>query len=231
MNMILSMLREAAASKTSKVPRTFRSKKSYEFFSPRLSWIPCQAAMCTMQSQARNISVSFDRSRIDPSIKSAPFFKSRGARTSRITGVSPWSSNMGTRVWPRFPDPPVKSTFIVFSPTYRFSPGNTHAGRTALPCCLHRIENPAHPLKFRQHMAFVGPGRVPRIRGRLYPSVRDAFLLRPADALSINALPSYAGGRNPLYTAQYDRQFGLSSPEQKAPADRSGRGRAELPTR
>src|ERR1700730_5160821 len=113
MNMILSMLREAAASKTSKVPRTFRSKKSYEFFSPRLSWIPCQAAMCTMQSQARNISVSFDRSRIDPSIKSAPFFNSRGARTSRITGVSPWSSTLGTRVWPRFPDPPVSSTFRV----------------------------------------------------------------------------------------------------------------------
>jgi hypothetical protein len=34
----------------------------------------------------------------------------------RITRVSPLSSNMGTRVWPRFPDPPVRSTFIVFSP-------------------------------------------------------------------------------------------------------------------
>ena len=36
---------EAAASNTSKVPRTFRSKKSYADFSPRASWMPCQAAM------------------------------------------------------------------------------------------------------------------------------------------------------------------------------------------
>lgn len=31
-----------------------------------------------------------------------------------------------------------------------------------------------------------------------------------------NAVPSYAGGSNPLYKAQYDRQFGHSSPEHKA---------------
>jgi FlaA1/EpsC-like NDP-sugar epimerase len=31
-------------------PRTFRSKKSQAFFSPRSSWIPCHAAMWTMQS-------------------------------------------------------------------------------------------------------------------------------------------------------------------------------------
>jgi hypothetical protein len=31
-----------------------------------------------------------------------------------------------------------------------------------------------------------------------------------------NAVPSYASGRNPLYKAQYDRQFGRFSPEQKA---------------
>src|SRR5438094_8430495 len=73
-----------------------------------------------MQSQPGNISVNFDRSRIDPSIKTASFFKFGGARTSRMTGVSPLSSNMGTSVWPRSPDPPVRSTFIVFSPAYPF---------------------------------------------------------------------------------------------------------------
>src|SRR5208282_6761882 len=44
-------------------------------------------------------------------------FQIRGARTSRMTGVSPLSSNLGTRVWPRSPDPPVISTFMVFSAT------------------------------------------------------------------------------------------------------------------
>src|SRR5580693_1579127 len=97
--------------------------------------------MWTMQSQPRNISVNLGRSRIDPSINTAPCFKSRGARTSRITGVSRLSSNLGTRVRPRSPDPPVRSTFIVFSPTYRFSPGYTHGGRTVGP---HRIEDVAH---------------------------------------------------------------------------------------
>src|ERR1700730_14864070 len=62
-----------------------------------------------MQSQPRNISVSLGRSRMDPSINTAPFFKSRGGRTARMTGVSPLSSNLGTSVWPRFPDPPVSS--------------------------------------------------------------------------------------------------------------------------
>jgi hypothetical protein len=32
----------------------------------------------------------------------------------------------------------------------------------------------------------------------------------------VNAVPSYASGQNSLYKAQYDRQFGYSSPEQKA---------------
>src|SRR6266404_3630570 len=48
---------------------------------------------------------------------------------------------MGTRVWPRFPDPPVSSTFITFSPVYRSSPGNTRVGKTV---CPHRIEDVAH---------------------------------------------------------------------------------------
>src|SRR6266849_1670903 len=77
--------------------------------------------MWTMQSQPRNMSVNFDRSRIDPSIKTASFFKFRGARTSRITGVSTLLSNKGTRVCPRFPDPPVRSTFILFSAAYPFA--------------------------------------------------------------------------------------------------------------
>ena len=43
--MTLRMPEDAAASKTSKVPHTLRSKKSYTSFSPRSSWMPCQAAM------------------------------------------------------------------------------------------------------------------------------------------------------------------------------------------
>src|ERR1700738_4754036 len=66
-----------------------------------------------MQSQPRNISVSFGRSRMEPSINTAPFCKCSGARISKIIGVSPLSSSFGTRAWPRFPDPPVRSTFIV----------------------------------------------------------------------------------------------------------------------
>src|SRR6266550_437422 len=81
-----------------------------------------------MQSQPGNISVNSDRSRIDPSIKTASFFKFSGARTSRMTGVSPLSSNMGTSVRPRSPDPPVRSTFIVFSPAYPFSVEECLAG-------------------------------------------------------------------------------------------------------
>src|SRR6202043_2263347 len=84
--------------------------------------------MWTMQTHPRNVSVSFGRSRMDPSTNSAPFFRSRGARTSRMTGVSPRSSNLGTRVWPRFPDPPVSSTFITFSPIYPRCAGQ-YAGR------------------------------------------------------------------------------------------------------
>src|SRR5437868_13772969 len=86
MNIILLTPMEMAASKTSKVPRTFRSKKSYEFFSPLVSWIPYQAAMWTIQSQPLTISVNFGRSKIDPWIKTVPFFKFGGARRSRITG-------------------------------------------------------------------------------------------------------------------------------------------------
>jgi hypothetical protein len=104
--------RRARRAELLEVPRTFRSKKSYAFLSPRSSWMPCQAAIWTMQSQPRNMPVSFDRSGTDPSTNSAPFFKSRGARTSRMTGVSPLSSSLGMRVWTRFPDPPVRSTFI-----------------------------------------------------------------------------------------------------------------------
>src|SRR5271169_2274309 len=78
MNMILSMPAEAAASKTSKVPRTFRSKKSYAFFSLRSSWMPCQEAMCTMQSQPRNVSRSFARSRMDPLGKQRSLFQVAG---------------------------------------------------------------------------------------------------------------------------------------------------------
>src|ERR1700737_1100298 len=95
---------------------------------------------------------------MDPSINTASFFKSRGARTSRMTGVSPWSSSMGTRVWPRFPAPPVSSTFMTFSPVYRSSTGNTHGGRTV---CRHRIEDLAHPpdLTRRNGMARNRPPR------------------------------------------------------------------------
>ena len=75
MKITLSMPSEAAASKTSKVPRTFRSKKSYEFFSPRSSWMPCQAAMWTMQSQPRNMPVSFARSRMDHVDKQRSLFQ------------------------------------------------------------------------------------------------------------------------------------------------------------
>src|SRR5262249_39237097 len=74
-----------------------------------------------MQSQPRKISVNFKRSRTDPSMNSTPLFRCGGARTSRMTGVSPLSSSLGTRVCPRFPDPPVNSTFMVFSPGGRES--------------------------------------------------------------------------------------------------------------
>src|ERR1700756_2337835 len=63
-----------------------------------------------MQSQPRNISVNLERSRTDPSMNTARSFKIAGARTSRMTGVSPFSTSLGTRACPRFPDPPVSST-------------------------------------------------------------------------------------------------------------------------
>jgi len=44
-----------------------------------------------------------------------------------MTGVSPLSISLGTRVCPRFPDPPVSSTFMVFSPTYTFPEHNRQA--------------------------------------------------------------------------------------------------------
>jgi hypothetical protein len=47
-------------------------------------------------------------------MNTAPSFKGGGARTSRRSGVSPLSSSLGTRVCPRFPDPPFSSTFMVF---------------------------------------------------------------------------------------------------------------------
>src|SRR6516165_8903064 len=105
--------------------------------------MPCQAAMSTMQSHPENVSVSLARSRMDSSRNSAPFFKSRGARTSRMTGMSPRSSSLGVRVWPRFPDPPVSSTFILFSPAYPPCTGNMQAGPAV---CRHRIEDLAPPL-------------------------------------------------------------------------------------
>src|SRR4051794_1279094 len=77
----------------------------------------CQAAMCTMQSQPRNASYSFSRSRMDPWINTSPF-ESPGERRSKITGTSPLLTNRGTRVCPRSPDPPVRSTLMVFSLTY-----------------------------------------------------------------------------------------------------------------
>src|SRR6516225_9745202 len=80
--------------------------------------MPCQAAMWTMQSQPRKISVNFERSRTEPSMNTAPSLKGGGARTSRRIGVSPRSSSLGTRVYPRFPDPPVSSTFTVFLGLY-----------------------------------------------------------------------------------------------------------------
>ena len=96
-----------------------------------------------MQSQPRNIPVSFERSRTDPSINTAPLCKCGGARTSRMTGVSPWSSNLGTRVWPRFPDPPVSSTFIVFPRLTAFPHAiGRPAGRTVYP---HTIGEPCAP--------------------------------------------------------------------------------------
>jgi hypothetical protein len=64
---------------------------------------------------ARNISANFERSRMDPSMNKTPSFKLGGARTSRMTGVSPFSSSLGTRACPRFPDPPVSSTLMAFS--------------------------------------------------------------------------------------------------------------------
>src|SRR6516164_8668080 len=97
-----------------------------------------------MQSQPRNLSVSFERSRTDPSVNTAPSFKGDGrARTSRMTGVSPLSSSLGTSVWPRFPDPPVSSTFMVFSPASRVElisiPDAGHYGRPAVADCRRRF--------------------------------------------------------------------------------------------
>src|SRR5215469_131886 len=80
--------------------------------------MPCQAAIWTMQSQPRIVSVTVERSRTDPSMNTVPSLKSGDARTSRMIGVSPLSSNLGTRPCPRFPDPPVSSTFMILSPTY-----------------------------------------------------------------------------------------------------------------
>src|SRR6516164_4486614 len=80
--------------------------------------MPCQAAIWTMQSQPRNIWVSFGRSKTDASMNSVPLLRCGGARTSRMTGVSPLSSSLGTRACPRFPDPPVSTTFIILSSTY-----------------------------------------------------------------------------------------------------------------
>src|ERR1700693_6319963 len=104
---------------------------------------------------------------------------------------------MGTRVWPRFPDPPVSSTFIVL-PAYLFSPGNTHACRTV---CPHRIEDLAHPPDTltrrngngppqpapQSHLFRTGPA-APRaqhhhridVRGRPPLPLHDARRLRPA---------------------------------------------------
>src|SRR3954470_14680047 len=79
--------------------------------------MPCQAAMCTMQSQPRHASYSFSRFRMDPWINTSPF-ESPGERRSKITGTSPLLTNRGTRVCPRSPDPPVRSTLMVFSLTY-----------------------------------------------------------------------------------------------------------------
>jgi hypothetical protein len=53
-------------------------------------------------SQPRNISVNFERSRTDPSMNTAPSFNRGGARTSKMTGVSPLPSSLGTRA----PDSP-----------------------------------------------------------------------------------------------------------------------------
>src|SRR5215471_13939737 len=104
--------------------------------------MPCQAAMWIMQSHPRDISASSGRAKMEPSINSAPSCNCRGARTSRMTGVLPRPSSLGTRVWPRFPDPPVSSTFIPFSPPYPRCTGNMQAGRTL---CRHRIEDLARP--------------------------------------------------------------------------------------
>ena len=103
-----------------------------------------------MQSQPRNIPVSFERSKTDPSMNSAPLFRCGGARTSRMTGVSPRSSSLGARVCPRFPDPPVSSTFMVFSPTYTFPARNWQAGLTVR---RHRIDKSCvpHPDRTRRN--------------------------------------------------------------------------------
>jgi hypothetical protein len=56
--------------------------------------------------------------RFEPWMNTALCFKSRGARRSRMTGISPLSSNLGARVWVRSPAAPARSTFIVFSAAY-----------------------------------------------------------------------------------------------------------------
>src|ERR1019366_7457777 len=83
---------------------------------------------------------------------------SSGARTSKITGVSPLLSNLGTRDWPRSPDPPVRRILIVLSSTWQRPVRHQHA-----PPCPHR----ASGRKLPAHMGAPPQNRAPTRRRNL----------------------------------------------------------------